>query len=138
MNLINTIRTWIKANIIGDDNQGGYKTDLREPALQKSTEEKIQAAMDATEFMYPDPFLPDGGINIEFIKFWVSKFLEFVVSGLVAGFTWLVLKMTGKQPLPEQEGAEAVATIVPAIVWVLCFIALVIVRRRKKGKPKPL
>jgi len=126
------LRAWIKTNIIGDSST----SDFRAPQSPKpqSKEEQLQAEMDDLKFMPPDPFPAEGGINKKLVEFWVEKLLDLALSGIGALFVWIVLKVTGKRLFPEQpHGAEAIETIGPAIIWVVCYVRLCILRARQKS-----
>lgn len=93
--------------------------------------------MDDLEFMPPEPFNADGGLNRKFVEFSVGKVLDLALGGIAALCAWIALKVAGKHLFPElPRGSEAVETIAPAIVWVVCYVRLRAVRARQPKDTK--
>ena len=120
------IRAWIKANLTGSDE------DFRGSTPPQSEEEKLRQTMDDQDFMPPDLFPAEGGVNKKAVEFWVKKLIDLATCGIVAAFTWLGLRLTGRHLLPEKsKTADVVETLAPAVVWAACFLRLTLVRRRE-------
>lgn len=120
------IRAWINANLTGSDG------DFRGGTPPLSEEEKLRQTMDDQDFMPPDLFPAEGGVNKKAVEFWVKKLIDLAASGIAAAFTWLGLRITGRHLLPEKpKTADVVETLAPAVVWAACFLRLTMVRRRQ-------
>ena len=89
-----------------------------------------------TEAVPPSPFSGEKDAEKKFVEFWVSKLVEAVMSGIGALFLWVVLRITGKKPIPEagSKQKEAVERILPFAVWIVCFVVLWVRRFLRERK----
>ena len=129
------IRQWVRTNITGDKSHA--YTVLHEVKPQ-SIDDELRAAMETTEFIAPEPIGEDGKLNDKFVEFWSKKLVDFVFSLILAGFYWLLSKLTGRSLISEadEHNKQLAETILPAAIWLICFLTLTFRRAFLSKKKK--
>ena len=132
MSALIKIRAWIRANILGPRSRD-YRSLLGPP---QTLDEKLTSAMEDTEFVSPPLINPDRSLNDKFVAYWVNKLMDLVLSGLGAAFLWVVSRMTGKKPPPEDPAVGKAEILIPAALWAGCFVLLQIHRAWERRKAR--
>jgi len=130
------VRGWVRNNILGRKSHAQMVLDELKPP--QSTDDRLRSAMDDTEFLPPEPIGEDGRLNDKFVEFWSNKLVDFVVGLIGAGFAWLFFRVTGRRWFSEaqEHNRQLAETIVPAAMWLICFLALTFRRLVHADKKK--
>jgi hypothetical protein len=118
------VRAWVRTNILGRKSHAMVVLDELGPP--PSTDDNLRSVMEETKFMPPEPIGEDGRVNDKFVGFLADKLVDFIVGLIGAGFAWLFFRVTGRRLIPEatEHNRQLAETIVPAAIWLICFLGL--------------